>query len=689
MGKIQNFQDLVNQIISNELVLPDFQRSFVWKENKMINLYASVLCRMPVGSILTLESDDAGFACKKIGSKVRTENVIVEPGQKITYLIDGQQRVTSLFAGFTTYFFDFYKDSLKDLSSPSLKNMFFIKIPLNTLSNSEIDDLFGTKELKFPEDIRDGKKYYSTAEMREIISSEKSDVILNRKNSVIDIHDKDDLSLIEKYCTEENGGAYHIPLQYINNKEANVQLSYERILSKISDSYSPSCEEEKNQELRKVWRLTIRDYLTECLLTLKINQIAVENSAKSRAIDIYSNLNQGGAPLSVFDLVTAKVGGVKGVKYNYNDKVTEYFTSSFSPSLDLLPYKSKEWIKTSLHKYDVIRKSQIIENGVISSQFIEVFLKVITFLITKENKPKEFEPKNLTKRDKILDLPADMIAEKTEIICLAMKRALCFFQTRCGIRKFSEINYKAEFGLVSFIFTDDALYNRIEIHDFLEYWYWISLFGYIYPTKQDTSIYLEINKFLNFFNNTDLSRYKELKKLRTNTVLKAHNLTDEDTLIMKNASLGIVPPDKISSFICQFYLSQGYKDFHTDEDLNFLSESVFEMHHIIPLGNDKKIGESTKDIRKDPRRPYNSPLNFIYITQTSNSDISDMKFSDYSQDEKVKKALSSIYHNVVIDGDEKAMDTFLKSRFNVLKNELTKRLESLEKSIEKNWNFES
>ncbi len=687
MSEIKKFQDLVNQITSNELVLPDFQRSFVWKEAKMINLYASVLCRMPVGSILTLESDDAGFACKRIGAKTRTGNAAIEPDRKnITYLIDGQQRVTSLFAGFTTYFFDIYKDSLKNLSSSSLRNMFFVKIPANTSQSSEIDDLFGVKKLEFPKDILTEKKYYSTAEMREMISSEKSDVILGRKNSVVDIHNDNDLSLIEKYCTEEKDGAYHIPLQYIDNDDSKIQLSYDRILAKISDSYSVSQKKDENEDRRKIWQKNIQKYLSECLLTLKINQIAVENSNKSRAIDIYSNLNQGGAPLSVFDLVTAKVGGVKDVKYNYNDKVTECFTSPFFVKTDVLSLAPQQWIKNFQHKYDVIQKSGIIENGVISPQFIEVFLKVITFLITKENKPKEFEPKNLTKRDKILDLPADMIASKTENVCTAMKRAMCFFQTRFGIRKFSEINYKAEFGLVSFIFTDDELYNRIEIHDFLEYWYWISLFGYIYPTKQDISIYSEINKFLNFFNNMDSSRYAELKQLRKNSVLKAHNLTDEKTLTMENVSSGIVPPDKISTFICQFYLSQGYKDFHTDEELNFLSESVFGMHHIIPLGSDKKIGESTKDIRKNPYDIHNSPLNFIYITQTSNSDISDMKFSDYSQDEKVKTALASIHYNSVIDGVD--ISTFIKSRFKAVENELNNHLDSLEKSIDKNWNSE-
>lgn len=63
-----------------------------------------------------------------------------------------------------------------------------------------------------------------------------------------------------------------------------------------------------------------------------------------------------------------------------------------------------------------------------------------------------------------------------------------------------------------------------------------------------------------------------------------------------------------------------------------------------------------------------------------------MKFSDYSQDEKVKTALASIHYNSVIDGVD--ISTFIKSRFKAVENELNNHLDSLEKSIDKNWNSE-
>lgn len=684
MKEIKTFQDLVNLITQDELVLPDFQRKFIWKEKRMINLYSSVLCRMPIGSILTLESDDGGFACKKIGAKIRDDFSTIVPGtEKITYLIDGQQRITSLFAGFSTYFFEAYKNSKNNLGSKILKNMFFLKIPAK-VGGDDIDDLFNVRELKFPDRILKGKDFYSTYEMKEIICSEKPSVILEKKTDMlIDISNLEHLNLIEKYCTTEKDGAYRIPLQYINNDNDSIQLSYDTIISKIATSYSISLNADENDRARKLWQKNIQKYLSESLLTLQLTQISVEDSNKSRAIDIYSNLNQGGAPLSVFDLVTAKVGGASSVSYNYYDKVVELLTDKFELNLNVIPSNVKDIIENYSHSYNVVEKSKIIEKNEISSQFIDVFLKVLTFYITAEINPNSFKPEKLTKRDTILELDANKIATNTELICISLKRALFFFQTRCGIRQFSDINYNAQLGLVAYIFTRDDLWEDKTIHDFLEYWYWISLFGYKYAIKQDISIYEEINKFLGLFKSNDTTCYNELKNYRINNVLKVSNVTDEATLTMENVASGIIPPAKIATFICQFYLSQGYKDFHTDEEINFLTESILQMHHIITLGGDKKIGELTKNLREDENNPHNSPLNYIYITQTSNLDISDMKFVDYSKDDKVSKALKSIHYNSVIDGV--TLDTFIPARFKTLETELDNRLDALEKSIEKKW----
>ena len=54
---VSDFKELVRDIESKKILLPDFQRDFVWKdEEKQKKIVASVLTKMPIGSILLLTS---------------------------------------------------------------------------------------------------------------------------------------------------------------------------------------------------------------------------------------------------------------------------------------------------------------------------------------------------------------------------------------------------------------------------------------------------------------------------------------------------------------------------------------------------------------------------------------------------------------------------------------------------------
>lgn len=75
-----------------KLQLPDFQRGWVWDEDAIASLIASIARSFPVGALLTL----------KTGGAVRFEPRVVEgallaSAEPDELLLDGQQRVTSLF----------------------------------------------------------------------------------------------------------------------------------------------------------------------------------------------------------------------------------------------------------------------------------------------------------------------------------------------------------------------------------------------------------------------------------------------------------------------------------------------------------------------------------------------------------------------------------------------------------------
>ncbi len=79
-----------------KIQLPDFQRSWVWAEDRILSLIASISRAFPVGALMTLESKrgDAGlFAHRPVQGALPTA-ATASPDE---LLLDGQQRMTSLY----------------------------------------------------------------------------------------------------------------------------------------------------------------------------------------------------------------------------------------------------------------------------------------------------------------------------------------------------------------------------------------------------------------------------------------------------------------------------------------------------------------------------------------------------------------------------------------------------------------
>ena len=86
--------DLLDQAASGELQLPDFQRGWVWDDDHIRSLLASISLSYPIGAVMTLVAGNPG-----VNFKARLlEGVELSPKPKpVTLLLDGQQRLTSLF----------------------------------------------------------------------------------------------------------------------------------------------------------------------------------------------------------------------------------------------------------------------------------------------------------------------------------------------------------------------------------------------------------------------------------------------------------------------------------------------------------------------------------------------------------------------------------------------------------------
>jgi uncharacterized protein with ParB-like and HNH nuclease domain len=88
-------QEMLSNVSNGAMQLPDFQRGWVWDDEHIRSLIASISQSFPIGAVMTLENGgkDIRFKPRPIeGSMPSSDNRV--PG---TLVLDGQQRLTSLF----------------------------------------------------------------------------------------------------------------------------------------------------------------------------------------------------------------------------------------------------------------------------------------------------------------------------------------------------------------------------------------------------------------------------------------------------------------------------------------------------------------------------------------------------------------------------------------------------------------
>lgn len=87
-------RQILSEIETGSIGLPDLQRPFVWPDKKVRDLLDSMMKGYPIGFIITWENANSSEGTKQIGELEHSYKI---PNKLI---IDGQQRLTSLFAVF-------------------------------------------------------------------------------------------------------------------------------------------------------------------------------------------------------------------------------------------------------------------------------------------------------------------------------------------------------------------------------------------------------------------------------------------------------------------------------------------------------------------------------------------------------------------------------------------------------------
>lgn len=716
----EGLSTIVNKILNNEILLPDFQRKFVWTdEEKQKRLVASVLAKMPIGSILLLKAEANDYAYKELGSKKKSIKNIMG---KAEFLLDGQQRITVLANVFSSVLFAINKKPSELVNETALKKRFFLKIPeYDTLKKD--NDIFGIKYLQFPyADVEQEPNFltddiYNMLKVKNFRANDKT-----RFNP----YGSSDANINIDMTNECIGEEYLIPLFLLTDKSGStkneqllnrilnslVSFIKARIVNEFEEMISTSEQEnfvfevlqheffemipkgkiadinifkEQLDAQADNWRNKFVQYLKSCVDKINLNQIIVEESQRDRAIDIYENLNRGGVSLSVFDLIMARVAKV--YKDDFYQRIIECIQSRPNNGypINVIPDTIVNYLQDTINANHYVASLQtkcLSDKGEINSEYIEVFLNV---LCLKDNENYDFSVDHL-KREKKLKMEAEFIDEYCDDVCVAIDRALYFFQIRCGVRTLKDIHYKLMFVIVAYLFLNEDTFKSKEVHNLLEAWYWITIFSGSFDSDQNSNAIDHLKKLIIIINNHEKRKdaILWLKNIGKDVLMKK-NFSDKALWLYTNVEIADrVPKDFLNDIVCQFYLAKTYPDLlDTNERMTVFTQSsvTLEKHHIMPLGSAKNIGESTKKIRSNKKHYLNSPVNFMYLLPETNTKISDMDLRLYQQ-RVSSSSIQSLHftNNDLLNEDDRLK--WLENRFVYLHGELSNKIEALLPSCE-------
>jgi hypothetical protein len=247
----------MRQCHEGKLQLPDFQRGWVWDQDRIIDLLASISEGFPVGALMTLDaSGEVAFAVRSVEGAPPASKPLE------AYLLDGQQRMTSLYQSTSTRSPVLTQTAKK---RPARLHFYFdIKAALN-LNVTRRDAIVAV-----PED-------------RVIRENFGRDIAL-------------DLSTEEAEFT-----ALHFPIDRIFEAQLWVQAALTWVL--------------KDMETRKDHMALINDFSIKVINNFADYQVPVitlgKDTSRAAVCLVFEKVNTGGKALDAFELVTAMYAGQK------------------------------------------------------------------------------------------------------------------------------------------------------------------------------------------------------------------------------------------------------------------------------------------------------------------------------------------------------------------------------------------
>ncbi|ELR71709.1 hypothetical protein C900_02294 [Fulvivirga imtechensis AK7] len=697
-----SLQSLLEQSSNQQLVLPNFQRDYVWKHDQQQMLLASFLTNLPIGTFLILDGGKDDFVSKELCYNRRAK-----PTERCLFLLDGQQRLSTiknifydLFGSedwennFDSLHYHLRKRWYMDLTEDAIRDAIgYSNLQFKMLrDNNELTPILNTKE---PSDIVDGlkfftifkttnkEKFYHPAFSLGEEASEydnKIEVAMQfAAQKFIPLYDlMSEDKIVIKNCLKILANKRLESLKNIvNSDESNGYEISQTYLGHLDSTIKQKYKNNNIQSINLVWE-TLRDNWIESFISYFKDLFAsdlmipyVKSNELPRATAVFEYMNKGGTPLDTFDIMVAKYADVREEETLY-DKLE----NSILSTLDIPGQLSngKKDVKYSPSCFGLQKNDSIIKP--IKEQFLN-FLSIIT-KISKDGI--DSVDVSHIKKDKILNLRKEEIENSLEQALKALTRSLAFLQFRCGIPNYNGLSYNLMLLPIGIALSHDEHWEDAYTLNKIEFWYWSSLFSGRFREKQNQRAINDLKELVRWISG---GTETELPK-RINNVFAESNYSDLNTFLYKTEDKTV--PSAIHNGVLQYILSLEPNDFVEDERKLrawevAMNGEILNDHHIIPLGSVTTLGESTKVLRSSKNNILNSPLNRTLISQKANSAINSLSLERYlpllNSAIEYSHCLGHSTFEKIPNNTRDEQETFLKNRFTQIKMQLQNELNSL------------
>lgn len=246
-----NIGELLGNIRTGKIQLPDFQRGWVWDDNRIRALIASISMSYPIGAIMTMEVSDETKFFPRFFEGVESKTPIIPE----VLVLDGQQRLTSLYLSLI------FKGAVKTKTEKNQEILRYYYLDMAGCLNPEIDRVDAITSVPESKII--------TSDFGRIINLDLTSNEKEFQNCMLPLNLIFDSPEYEKWKTGFMQFYKFDPakMQFLSNFNMNIWLRFQQY---------------------------------------KVPMIKLtKNTPKDAVCQVFENVNTGGVALTVFELMTA------------------------------------------------------------------------------------------------------------------------------------------------------------------------------------------------------------------------------------------------------------------------------------------------------------------------------------------------------------------------------------------------